>query len=206
MGGFGRSWQGKGCAGAAWQMQNFALNPKPPWANFAAVPRCCQKPRLFALGANLGAVRQQPSNLSPGGASPESRGEERAAEPAAFTCSSSQAAWLQNNSGSQTSPPWGKLGKARLRLLLTPQKRLPAMCPEAEPQLRGGKRHPNLGEGTGCPRVPREDGAPLRSDASLIFHCKGDGGVCVGFLPPHPFICFPGFSSSPEVGSYVLPA
>lgn len=34
-------------------MQKFALNPKPPWANFAAVPRCCQKPRLFAFGANL---------------------------------------------------------------------------------------------------------------------------------------------------------
>lgn len=34
-------------------MQKFALNPKLPWANFAAVPRCCQKPRLFAFGANL---------------------------------------------------------------------------------------------------------------------------------------------------------
>lgn len=55
----GCSWQGKGCEGDAWQMQKFALNPKLPWANFAVVPRCCQKPRLFAFRANFEAVRQQ---------------------------------------------------------------------------------------------------------------------------------------------------
>lgn len=136
---------------------------------------------LYSPGEPTSGCQTTASNLSPGGASPESRRRRealsRALLAAAFTCSSSQAAWLQNNSGSQTSPPWGKLRNAGevQSSPHPPTKAAELNAPQANLRLRGSPRGTQAWEeGPGCPQMPWGGGCSLQRDFFREFSYLGE--------------------------------
>lgn len=75
------------------------------------------------------------------------------------------------------------------------------MCPEAEPQLRGGGRGTQTwARGPGVLGCPGRTFLPSRAMYPPIFHCKGDGGVRGGFCLLIPLFSFQGFLPAPRLG------